>query len=260
METGNTSAAKFVPQRGANREGFACPTQVGTRRPSSAAAIARCSAPCRKSVRPRSIHAIRTTPIAIPTGNDADCGRKMRDSGASIAASKNTRSRRRATPRPRKSGVSARPSRTIPRRSGTRRTKRGGAGIAPSWTTPSRLANAQKRSLAITTPSARAIPPSLGRSGSWSARARTLRIRARSTRTGSRAGGRPARAGRPTSANRWAYLPAAAAEEAEQQQHENDDQDDPEDRHEVVPLSSFHQNGEPAHLGTQSPKIRLTLP
>ena len=53
-------------------------------------------------------------------------------------------------------------------------------------------------------------------------------------------------------------LPAAAAEEAEQQQHENDDQDDPEDRHEVVPLSSFHQNGEGADPVTQKPKIGLT--
>jgi hypothetical protein len=70
---------------------------------------------------------------------------------------------------------------------------------------------------------------------------------------------------RPPGKGRAAYigepvglLPAAAAEEAKQQQHENDDQDDPEDRHEVVPLSSFHKNGKRSNLGTQKPKIGLT--
>ena len=51
--TGIASAAKFVPQRGEKRLGRTSPVQVVSSERSSAAAIARCSAPCRRSVRPR---------------------------------------------------------------------------------------------------------------------------------------------------------------------------------------------------------------
>ena len=44
---GSTSATKFVPQRSEKRDGAASPSQVAESLPSSAAAIARCSAPWR---------------------------------------------------------------------------------------------------------------------------------------------------------------------------------------------------------------------
>src|SRR2546430_12058324 len=237
-ETGRTSAAKFVRQRGERRVGRAAPLQVAGGEPSATAAIARCSAPCRKSVRPRSSQASSTTAVAIPTGRLAACGRKMRESGASRATRSSARSRGRATPVPLKSGARARPSLTRPRRSGTRLTAAGGAGITPSLTEPSRRANAQKRSLAITTPSARAIPPRRGSSAACSALRRTEMTPARSTQTGSRQASRPASAGRPTSKAYWSYqrpLPTTATKEAEQQQHENDDQDDVENPHRQPP-------------------------
>ena len=62
--TGSTSAAKFVPQRAAKRLGRAVARPGGPRRRSSTAAIARCSAPWRCSVRPRKSHPSRPTVAA----------------------------------------------------------------------------------------------------------------------------------------------------------------------------------------------------
>ena len=62
-----------------------------------------------------------------------------------------------------RTGASEAQRRTRPRASGRRWTSSGGCGIRPSRSEPSMPAKAQKRSLTITTPFGRAIPPSLGR-------------------------------------------------------------------------------------------------
>ena len=178
--TGSASAAKFVPQRGEKRVGRAAPSQVATSRRSSTAAIARCSAPWRRSVRPRSIQKPRASVAAIPTGVRHGPGRRKSRKGASSAARRNGLSRRPATPDRRNSGASDKPSRASPRASGTRCTHPGSVGIVPSRSEPSRPANAQWRSLTITTPSGRAIPPRRGRETAASARA-SVEARPRST-------------------------------------------------------------------------------
>src|SRR5437764_1203206 len=101
---------------------------------------------------------------------------------------------------------------------------------------PQRRANAQKRSLAITTPSARAIPPRRGSSAACSALRRTETTPARfiQDRIARR---RPPGKCRAAYLQRTSVLPAAAAEEAEQQKHKHDDQDDPENRHAPTSLS-----------------------
>ena len=96
----------------------------------------------------------------------------MNAAGAISAARMSTRSRRRATPVRRKMGDSDAASRTRPRASGSRLSASGGRGIRPSRTVPSVPANAQYRSLTITTPFGRAIPPRRGSSADTSARAR----------------------------------------------------------------------------------------
>ncbi len=74
--TGSTSAAKFVPQRLAKRDGRDSPAQVRTSTRSSAARIARCSAPCRRSVRPRSSQTSSSAESAEPGGQLERAGKE----------------------------------------------------------------------------------------------------------------------------------------------------------------------------------------
>ena len=91
--TGIASAAKFVPQRGEKRLGRAAPVQVVSSERASAAAIARCSAPCRRSVRPRKSQRMISTVVRIPAGSSSRPGSATKQSGARIATRRKRRSR-----------------------------------------------------------------------------------------------------------------------------------------------------------------------
>ena len=160
--TGIASAAKLVPQRAENRVGRAAPVQVAASEPSSAAAIARCSAPCRRSVRPRKSQRTISTVVRIPAASSSRPGSATNAKGSSSATRRKSRSRSRATPRPRTSGAIDDASWSRPRTSGIRAARDRRTGISPSCSSPEMVANAQWRSLTITTPFGRAMPPSFG--------------------------------------------------------------------------------------------------
>src|SRR5262245_14869988 len=104
--------------------------------------------------------------------------------------------------------------------------------MSPSRSEPSRPATAKHRSLAITTPSGRAMPPSAGSAVESARSNRTPRL-VRSTH-------QRCLKTRPPGKCRAAYppvlrvLPASTAEEAEQHQDDHDDENDPEKAHERV--------------------------
>src|SRR5262245_22507052 len=81
----------------------------------------------------------------------------------------------------------------------------------------------------MTTPSARAMPPSRGSDPCASARASWAARSAMPLESPKH--DRPASAGRSIAVDSWSWLPAAAREEAEQREDENHDEDDPEDAH-----------------------------
>src|SRR5437660_10696865 len=166
-----------------------------------------------------------TTPVTRLTIPD----RKTKKTGARSAAVSSNRSRRPATPSRRSSGETADERRPRPRSSGTRRTSAGSSGISPSSSEPSAPAKAKKRSLAMTTPSGLAIPPSSGKAAESARSSRAARLPP-CTLGGCRTAGPPSK-GRAAYFSVCQVLPAAAAEEAEQQQNENHDQDDPEKTH-----------------------------
>ena len=173
--TGSASATKFVPQRGEKRERS---RRAGHVRPSArapAAAIARCSAPCRRSVRPRMSHAT-TGDGERETDDPARPARAVRGgtNGSTSAARRSSRSRVRATPRPRTSGVTDAASWSRPPQQ--RRPRREAAAVRhrsfvqlprrPTRTPSSARSRSRRRS-------GRAMPPSRGSAVAASARAST---------------------------------------------------------------------------------------
>ena len=191
-------------------------------------------------MRPRRSQARSATVMRIPATSVKVSERNTKPSGDRRTAVRTRRSRVPATPSRRSSGEIDIPSRARPRSSGMRRTSLGRLGISPSTSEPSRPANAKNRSLAITTPSGLAIPPSSG-SETESARARTAAGVAPCTVVG-------CRTARPPGKGRAVLFQLAQgpcpyqrprAEEAEEQQDEHDDQDDPENAHAGHPLSGL---------------------
>ena len=199
--------------------------------------------------------------MTIPATSVKVSGRNTKPSGDRRTAVRTRRSCVPATPSPRSSGEIDIPEagETAQQRDAGERVS-GRFGISPSTSEPSRPANAKNRSLAITTPSGLAIPPSSG-SAAESARARmaargalctSKRCRtalppgkgrgglfhlARGTKTAT-----PAKPAWPLGgiASDALALPAAATEEAEEQEDEHDDQDYPEEKtHAGHPLSGF---------------------
>src|SRR5215216_8210155 len=173
--------------------------------------------------------------MTIPAQSDAVSERKTKKSGEKMTAVRSSRSRMPATPSLRSSGETDIPSRASPRKSGILRTSFGTSGMSPSMSEPSRPAKAKKRSLAMTTPSGLAIPPSSGRVDE-SARSKTAAKAVPCTFP-------LCQTTRPPGKVRAAYfvamrvLPAAAAKKAQQQEDKHDDQDDPENAHAGHPLS-----------------------
>ena len=141
--TGSASAAKFVPQRGENRDGFAAPVHVERNRRSSAAAMARCSAPCRWSARPRRIVKSSATESTMPPSVGHGRGRNAKPSGRENRREDDERSRARATPRRRKIGRERGPEPDEPAGERQPVESSGGCGIRPSRSEPSTPANAQ---------------------------------------------------------------------------------------------------------------------
>ena len=191
------SSSRSEPRTGRSR----CPP-TWLRRTVSAAAIARCSAPCRRSVRPRKSQRTIRPVVRIPAASSSRPGARRRRRGSS-AARRKRRSRRRATPRPRTSGAIEDASWSRPRTSGIRcaRPPHGHRALVQLTRV---VANAQWRSLTITTPFGRAMPPSFGSESAASARASRSATGA-STSRASQKKGRPASAGRPNPLHGQAY-------------------------------------------------------
>ena len=141
--TGIASAAKFVPQRGEKRLGRTAPVHVVSSERSSAAAIARCSAPCRRSVRPRKSQRMISTVVEdsrrqLEPARKRDEAERRQDRDEEEEALTEP-----ATPRPRTSGVIEAASCIRPRRSGIRTAAERRLGISPSCNSPVSVANAQ---------------------------------------------------------------------------------------------------------------------
>ena len=229
-DTGTRRAAKFVPHRGENRLGRAIPYHESTRRRVSAGAMARCSAPCRRSVRPRSIQATRATIERTAPSVLYGPGTAAKGSGASNAARSTMRSAGRAVPLRPSRGASETASFARPRASGSRtssaavrhgtardrftlgateapdafaddRDPVGARHTAQAWERRRRVGfgqNCENRCVVHLKTIA-----ALGPFG-----------KCRTAHSACRVG-----------------LPEAAADEAEEGQHHDDDQDDPEDAH-----------------------------
>ena len=176
--TGIASAAKFVPQRGEKRLGRTAPVHVVSSERSSAAAIARCSAPCRRSVRPRKSQRMISTVVRIPAGSSSRPGaRRSRAAPGSRPAGTGAHEQP-ATPRPRTSGVidADQLHQAAQERDPDGRRASASASRPRAFHRVGR--ERPERSLTITTPFGRAIPPSFGSESARSARARTSAARA----------------------------------------------------------------------------------
>ena len=126
-----TSSSNTTPRRGARAPRSSSRTEPQTataarRRTTSRAsplldrAIARCSAPCRRSVRPRSIQTSITAREQSAGRSSSRCGRRKNANDRGAPPPRNQRSRAPPPARP-ISGEIARPSRASPRTSGIRR-------------------------------------------------------------------------------------------------------------------------------------------
>ena len=171
--TGRTRAAKFVPQRAANRLGRASPVQVARR-------LALLDGGDRAVLRTVEVERAAAQEPEEQTDRQRDAGdethalrQQEEEEGRDERRDEQDALARPATPRPRKSGESEAERRASPRTRGSRRAPPSSCGSSPSVSDPSVPANAQKRSLTITTPVARAIPPRRGSAGVGSARAST---------------------------------------------------------------------------------------
>ena len=168
--TGSASAAKFVPQRGEKRVGRAPPSQVATRlaprrRRSRGARRRAAGASGRGASTPRGRASRQTDRRPQRTGQEEEEERRDErgEEQRALAPARDARARGRAAPATGQAREAA-----GERESGDPRPA--ATASSPSRSEPSRPANAQKRSLTMTTPSGRAIPPSRGSAAAASAR------------------------------------------------------------------------------------------
>ena len=138
--TAIASGAKFVPQRGEKRLGRTSPFQAAASERDSAAAIARCSAPWRRSVRPRKSQRTISVVVSSPAGSSRRLGNATKKNGARSTSKRKRRSRRPATPRPRASGAIDAASCSRPRTSGIRIAAVRRIGNSPSCSSPAFVA------------------------------------------------------------------------------------------------------------------------
>ncbi len=267
--TGSASAAKFVPQRGENRDGRAAPLHVAARRRSSAAAIARCSAPCRCSARPRRIVKSSASENAIPPivdqrpadEREAERGEHARRGSASAHGA----ARRR---RGRNSGASEAQRRTSPRASGSRWSS---LGRLRHLALAERAVDAGERPEALADDHDAVRTRHAAEAGQrQGARRRAASMLRRRPHPAVVAHKGPPREG--GTAHEYVRSgprcgsPDAAREEAEQRENEDDDQDDPENSHvssspfrlrrqrRSAPLG-YGQRQEPLDRGLDAPAV-----